>query len=550
MAMFSVRAALVSARSAALLILIGWLAFSPAIALVVTTGPTTVVRPVKIEAVDQYLTWRGGVAFKKMSSAHISGSIVDGGLPGTKEVWTTRRGLYWEREDLDSIQTAVAVAESGGWKTNLSGQAITLSNSELTTMRRESALLFAGIFVGEMHAGVSARPDEFYDKTLWHIFRVSFGDEDTFDFFIQPSSGQLGAIRMTEDGRSRIVVYSDWKMIQGVQQPFAQKVKSGNEASQTDLHASHVVLNAAFPIELLNRPKDLVTKTFSSPSNSSGWIDFKFVDSKRIFIPARVNGREAMLLLDSGAETTVVGHEVADAAGIRCSGEIGMEGAGGSDNAALCKGISIQLGNARINGIVATKLDLDAIGRTVGVPIAAILGQEAFNAFVVDIDFEKRRIAFLAPDSFKVPIGAQRVVLKPIAGNRVLDISVEGKSPIPVFFDLGNGSPLDLFPSYWKPQHLLSNRPHTDSETGGAGGKKPVVVATLRTVSLANFTFHDVPTNFTAEAATTENSLRVKGNLGIPIFSRFHLMTNYAADELYLFPNSKDFSNPFKSPKH
>jgi hypothetical protein len=545
---FSVQWAQLSGRAAVPLILMGWLTIPAATAHAAPLGSAAAAQPIETEVIQEYLTWRGGAAFKNLSAAHISGSVVDGGLAGTKEIWTTRQGLYCEHEDIDSIQISVAVSGHDGWRTNLSGQAIALSNSESTTKRRESALLFAGIFAGEMHAVVGARPDESYDKTLWHVFRVSFGDDDTFDFFIRPSSGELGAIRMTEDRRSRFVVYSDWKTVQGVQQPFSQEVRSENEASQADLQVSDIVPNVEFPTRLLNRPKDLVQETFSSPSNSSGWIDFKFVDSRRVFIPARVNGRESMLLLDSGAEMTVLGHEVADGAGIRCSGQIGMQGAGGSDVAALCKGVSIQIGNATIGGIVATKLDLDAVGRVVGIPIAAILGQEVFNAFVVDIDFEKRRIAFIAPDSFKVPQGAQRVALEPVSGNRVLDISVEGKPPIPVFFDLGNGSPLDLFPSYWKPQHLLDDRVHRDSKMGGAGGKKPIVVATLASVSLADFTFHDVPTNFTAEsAATTENSNLVKGNLGMQIFSRFHLMTDYAANALYLLPNPKVFSNPFQS---
>ena len=544
---FCVQWAQLSGRIAVPFILIGWLTISSATAHAVPPGEVAVVPPMKMKAVQEYLTWRGGAAFRNLSSAHISGSVVDGGLTGTKEIWMTRHGLYCEHEDVDSFQTSVAVSEHDGWRTNLSGQVITLSNSESTTKRRESALLFAGIFAGEMHAIVSARPDESYDKALWHVFRVSFGDDDAFDFFIRPSSGELGAIRMTEDRRSRLVVYSDWKTVQGVQQPFTQKVESANEASQTDLHIRDVVPNVEFPIVLLNRPDDLVQVTFSSASNSSGWIDFKFVDSKRVFIPARVNGRESMLLLDSGAETTVLGHEVADGAGIRCSGQIGMQGAGGSDVAALCKGVSIQLGNATIGNIVATELDLDAVGRVVGIPIAAILGQEIFNALVVDIDFDKRKIAFIAHSSFNVPEGAQRVALKPVSGNRVLDISVEGKPPIPVFFDLGNGSPLDLFPSYWQRQHLLANRAHEDSQTGGAGGKKPVIVATLARVSLANFTFQNVPTNFTAEAATTENSNLVKGNLGMPIYSRFRLVTDYAADALYLLPDPKVFSNPFQS---
>jgi hypothetical protein len=120
-------------------------------------------------------------------------------------------------------------------------------------------------------------------------------------------------------------------------------------------------------------------------------------------------------------------------------------------------------------------------------------------------------------------------------GNRVLEVLVEGKPPIPVVFDLGNGSALDLFPAYWKLLHMMDSRPFT-SQMGGSGGKKPVSVATVDPLVFGGVVFHGVRTNFTAEAGTTETSAVVKGNLGMPVLDHFHLMTDYARDEMYVIP--------------
>jgi len=216
-----------------------------------------------------------------------------------------------------------------------------------------------------------------------------------------------------------------------------------------------------------------------------------------------------------------------------------VEGSGGSDAAALCTGVSIQLGNATLSGIVATRMDLDAIGHNIGLPIAAILGAEAFNSAVVDIDFSENKIAFRPPASFAPPAEARRLALIPWHGDRLVEVAIEGRPAVTAYFDLGNGSPLDLFPSYWKPLDLLKGRNVTLSQMGGSGGKKPIAVALLKNVSFAGVTFRNVRTNFTQDLDTTENSEFVKGNVGMPILDRFHLMIDFSRDKLYLTPYTR-----------
>jgi hypothetical protein len=490
------------------------------------------------DVVQHYVRWRGGSAFQALRSIHLTASVIDGGLAGTKQVWATKQGSYLEQEQTGQIATSLAVWGKNAWRTNLSGQPVSISRTEADHYKHDASLMFAGIFAGELRAAIGARPDESFDGSLWNVFRVSFGDTETYDFFIAPRTGELRAIRSTVDRRTQMTVYAQWQVVDGVKQPFVQDVRSSNQASQSSLTARSIVANELPANRLLQTPDNLVPFRFSKDSDWSGWIKFDFVDGKRIFIPAEVNGRKALLLLDSGAETTVLGKETASGAGIHCAGQIGMEGSGGSDSAALCTGVSVSIGNASISGIVASRMDLDTLGRNVGLPITAILGQEVFNSAIIDIDFQQSRIAFRSPTSFTPPNEARRLALRPWAGNRLLTVSVEGRPAILAIFDLGNGSPLDLFPSYWKPLHLLDSRAVKDSQMGGAGGKKPISVAVLKTVSFAGVEFRNVRTNFTAELDTTENSDMVKGNVGMPIYDHFHLMTDYPHNKIYLIPYS------------
>lgn len=412
----------------------------------------------QIPAVRRYVEWRGGRVFEALRSTHRSGHVLDAGLDGEQEFWETKRGIYWEQEKTGSIVTSVAVSGRNNWRTNLSGQPIPLSSNEIRNYQREAALMFAGIFRDDLGATVQALPNETFDGSMCSVFRVSFGDADSYDFFVDPDSGRLETIRATVDRRRSFTVYSHWKSVSGVQEPFCQELRTTNQASERSFDAQTIALEQTPPKPLFDKLRDSVQLDFSKDSHSSGWIVFNFVDGKRLFIPGEINGQRVMLLLDSGAETTVLGKDLAGGSGITCSGRIGVEGSGGSDSGSLCTGVSIQLGNAVIKGITATQMDLEAIGRAVNVPIAAILGQEIFNSTVVDIDFKQNRIAFRDSTHFSPPRGVRRLSLMPFAGNRVLHVSIEGKSPIPVIFDLGNGSALDVFPSYWKPMHMLDGR--------------------------------------------------------------------------------------------
>jgi hypothetical protein len=183
-------------------------------------------------------------------------------------------------------------------------------------------------------------------------------------------------------------------------------------------------------------------------------------------------------------------------------------------------------------------MDLAKIGKALDIPLPAILGQEVFHAFVVDIDFEHSRIAFRDPRTFVPPHGATRLPLIPVHGDLATRITVEGRPPIDVYVDLGNGSPLDLFPAYWQAMNLLADRRSSELLNGGAGGARPVKLATIRKLGLGGFILRDVPTNFPPAGATTADTRRVQGNLGLPVLSRFRMIADISHQALYLLPRA------------
>jgi hypothetical protein len=60
--------------------------------------------------------------------------------------------------------------------------------------------------------------------------------------------------------------------------------------------------------------------------------------------------------------------------------------------------------------------------------------------------------------------------LRRVFGNRSVPVSVEGAAPVEFEFDLGNGSPLEIYPAYHQTHWLLG---------GGIGGFRAETVVSL-----------------------------------------------------------------------
>jgi hypothetical protein len=276
---------------------------------------------------------------------------------------------------------------------------------------------------------------------------------------------------------------------------------------------------------------------FAKGATATAPLPFEFYLGSRIYIPATVAGTETHVLLDSGAEATVLDKAFAEKAGIKRTGVVTAIGTGGRQEAEIASGVNIRVGDMELRDLTVVLIDLSGIERMIGRPIPVILGKEVFNASAIDLDFEARTIAFQDLDSFVAPAGAVAVPVTTANGIRSVPVSVEGAEPVLFDFDLGNGTPLLIYSAYAGPKRLVTDgRPTSRTLSGAVGGLKQRDIATIRTLTFGGVTFKDIPTVFFADEGDTAESNRTMGNIGMPILSRFRLTTDYARDRLYLTP--------------
>lgn len=491
----------------------------------------------------RYTAWRGGEAFEAMHSFHERGVTQSGGLHGDLEQWQARDGLLRRNSNLGEIPTSEAVTQTAGWAVNISGQIEDISDAGASD-RNAVYMAFAGAALNH-GAKLSLLAREQRNNRTWEVVRAEFSGSSTYDQFISPDTGELLGMRVTEDRHTRFVQYADWRKVHGVRMAFSEVETGSNEAAVEHRQFTAIDINVLTPIRLFTRPASPKNWSFAAGSHATDWIDFEFFDNDQIFIPVEVNGSEVKLLLDSGAGISLLDSGFAKRIGVQATGKLPISGVGGQATMQIASQMQIQLADLTFRHLRAGVMDLSQISEQVGHPMPFILGKEVFNEVIIDIDFAHHRIAFRDPATFSAPPGALRVALGRHQDRRSIPVSVEGRAAVLFDFDLGNNGALIVYPTYRDEARLLDGRLQSLGLSAGVGGLIRSKVATLKSISVAGIEIAAVPTEFPDAADNAVNSDQTAGNIGLTVFSRFRLLTDYPHDALWLVPDAEHIHDPF-----
>jgi hypothetical protein len=273
---------------------------------------------------------------------------------------------------------------------------------------------------------------------------------------------------------------------------------------------------------------------FARGTSSTGWIDFDFFDGKRIFIPAKINGHETMVLLATGLPTPDIDKGFAASIGARRG-----------DTDSVISGLEIQIGDLTLPTTAASVVDFAPLAKHIGHPLPFLLGDEAFKDLVVDIDFAHHRIAFRQPGSQAAPAGAVAVPMTRVQDEHLVPVSIEGATPAQFELGLGNSGEMLVYQSYYQSHNVLEGRRASERLAAGTGGFVVEPVAMLRRAEFAGVAFADFPAAFIPAAQLGAVSDQISGDIGLPILARFRLIIDYAHDRLYAVPDAKSVRAPF-----
>jgi hypothetical protein len=495
------------------------------------------------DAVQRYVAWRGGPAFQAATGLHVRGTVDNGRHQGTLE----RRiepGRLMERMNIGSATLHRGLVGDAGWTVTLSGQVEDAGAAAADEAARRRLATFDDALDGK-HGTVTLAPDETLDGKPVQVVRVAFNARDRYELLLDPATGALAAERTVEEGAATLTRLADWRMVEGVRMPFRQVARTAEDPIVITTVLTSVDIDPKPDAKAFARPAARKIYAFPAGLARTAPLGFELFAGTRIVIPTSVNGVATQSMLDSGAESTVLDRAFAERLGIKPTGLVAALGTGGRDVADLASGVTLRIGDVELRDMTVALMDLSPIAAAIGRPLPVVLGKEVLNALTVQLDFAGKTITFHDPARYRPDPGAVAVPVTNVSGLHAIPASIEGAAPVLMDFDLGNGQPMLVFPTYWKPRAMLSDRPTSKGMSGAVGGIRTRSVATVKTLTLAGVTLHDVPATFGDEDNSAFNTGLTAGNLGMPILSRFELTTDYARHRLLLKPRPDAIDAPF-----
>lgn len=202
------------------------------------------------DLVDRYLDFRGGDTFAALQSLHERLYLETALSKRTGSLWLDRDGRLRRETDGDDGRTVEAATPDGAWR-QAAGGPVADDPGGRERARRWALIEFGDAFTGRGGASVALAGTADMEDHTWSVVRLSFGDADRYDALIDPVTGALCCLKVTEGGAQRTLMYGGWRLVDGVRLPFTVVTEAGGETAS---RVTSVELNRPFDPSLFQRP--------------------------------------------------------------------------------------------------------------------------------------------------------------------------------------------------------------------------------------------------------------------------------------------------------
>jgi predicted aspartyl protease len=485
--------------------------------------------------VEAHLRWLGGrEALAQLQDLIWTGTFDTAGFNGRTALRETRDG--WMRVEMEGgpFSRVEVVGAAGSWIVTLSGQVETMSAHETELRRRGTLRDFAIPLLDLGAAGLSDLGSESRDGKSWRVVRIGYPDGDSYDLFLNPADGSCTWARVTEGPKKHWVRFTDWRKVARVRLPFEQRESYPDAKEDSTLRWSSVAVNQGLAATSFERPQPQGEVVhFADGAASTGWLPLDLFDGAHMIVRGTVAGQASDILIDSGAQMTMLSKSLAKKLQLKTSGRVRLEGVYGAQEASLAPGVNVQIGKLYLSSLTVL---VTSLPRSFGKEWNLTVGSELFNGAVVEIDYPGKRIAFHDPARYQPEPDAVRVPLQSgDGGDMLVEASVEGLPPALFSIDTGGFETVSLYKSYVEKNGLLEQRSKLGHRSSsGFGGSSKSTIATLKSFSLGGFEWHDMRAMFEDAEEGGFSERHVAGNLGAGYLKHFRVVLDRTNAVMYL----------------
>lgn len=275
-----------------------------------------------------------------------------------------------------------------------------------------------------------------------------------------------------------------------------------------------------------------------------------------VIVPVVLNDKISLkFILDTGVRTTVLTQKTySDILKLHYSKEIFVSGPGGKQAAAyITDNVRLDLPGVQGTGHSMLVLEEDylELRNYLGAEVHGILGYELFSRFIVQMDYERKRLVLFLPGNFKKKKRYQ-----------TLKITIEDTKPfVYATVNMGSGSEIDSkFLIDTGAGHGLMLEPESNERiTIPEQNIKSVIGRTLggiitgkigriESMQLGKYKINDMIANFPdpkpdGDTLTRSRTKDRNGAIGGEVLSRFNIIFNFPGEEIYIKKNGS-FKRP------
>ncbi len=285
-------------------------------------------------------------------------------------------------------------------------------------------------------------------------------------------------------------------------------------------------------------------------------LHFKLINNL-ILLPVSLNGQELTFLLDTGVKKSLLFNVTTiDSLNLQQVKKVTVKGLGEEIEFDALKSKNNLL---KIGDIVCSDFDLLVIldknfdfSARLGVNIHGIIGSELFKDFIININYNKRKIIFNNPNTYKYK-KCKKCSLFPITFynqkpyiNGIINTE-KNQHPIKLLIDSGSGDSLWLFEKSID-GYTIPNKNIKDILGRGLSGNIYGKKSKLKSFDLGKYKFGNLIISHPDSSSAVGNNLTFKRNglIGSELLKRFHIIYDYPHKKISLKKNKSNFKNLFK----
>ncbi len=274
--------------------------------------------------------------------------------------------------------------------------------------------------------------------------------------------------------------------------------------------------------------------------------------SNLIIVPVVLNGQLPLkFILDTGVRTTILTEKAfSDILNLQYSRHYQVSGPGGEKvvEAYITNNVTLDMPGIHGQGHAMLVLEQDylELRNYLGTDVQGILGYEVFSRFVVEIDYEGRRLTISAPDYYKPKKNYQEIAIHVEDTKPYIQVPVTMRGGTIVnsklLVDTGASHGLVLDPE--SDPRIVVPEKHVNSLIGrGLGGAINGKIARVNSIDLGRYKLNEVVANFPnpedygyADSLKSSDVFR-NGAIGGDLLRRFTAVFNFPMEKMYLKKN-------------